>query len=654
MLARNFILRNVAFPSVQKKALLFACASKMMHSSSQYEATRIFSFGMNGSIHNNHAYFTTNMARLTPNEHQQPLDESSLSQHIFQFIQGHSENLPLQSFNELDKLLQTLIFQAHLVYRAKSLDEWRPLYNEILNILINNSQIFAELDQNQVKEYEADIKSFGDAIIGTFEKYGKTDAATSENKEVANFLRLLAEDIVISALPTVKTQNLYKSFLQNVISEMEAFSKTASSQQFKVILLARQALCYHKIGELENALKTADRVVELMPTFAPGYLVRASTQLFLDQPQQAIIDCNQALELEPGNLEAYLCRAVSYLKLGEDDKALSDLNTLLDMYPSRFDALTKRSGIYFGKKQYDRAIIDLERALFYNQNDVQVFQDVIFSFDCQNDKFAEQLIIGLFNKHRGQAVDSVKAFDESIKIDSSDPVAYHQRGLLLYNYMGQPNDAAKDFEAALDRRGRLTSDDYLGIVLQDYGMVVLNSFVSEFKDKPPSDVPTFETAPQLKKAYRAFEEATTKLPPQAQLKALSSIGSIHVIMNENEKGIETFTKAIELSKPREGSQLTQELRSEIAAAYFNRAHVYHMKMLNNEAALKDYSIAIKLNPGNPLFYHYRSMLHISMGNDDLAKKDDDLAKKITERQQQKMKEMQQIQEQMANNQPPQQ
>lgn len=82
----------------------------------------------------------------------------------------------------------------------------------------------------------------------------------------------MAEDIVISALPTVKTQNLYKSFLQNVISEMENFSKTASSQQFKVILLARQALCYHKIGELENALKTADRVVDLMPTFAPGFL----------------------------------------------------------------------------------------------------------------------------------------------------------------------------------------------------------------------------------------------------------------------------------------------------------------------------------------------------------------------------------------------
>jgi len=336
------------------------------------------------------------------------------------------------------------------------------------------------------------------------------------------------------------------------------------------------------------------------------------------------------------------------MRIGDTKKALSDLNVLLEAHPSRFDALTKRAGLYFGEKKYDMGIIDVERALYFNSNDVQVFSDVVFSFDCANDKYAEQLIVGLFNKTRGQTAEALKAFDEAIKINPNEPTAYHQRGLLLYNFMNQAKDALEDFEAALQNRDKITSKDYMGILLQDYGMVVLNLFVSEYKEKAPEVVPTFETAPPLQRAFNSFSEAITYLPKQAQLKALSSIGSIHVIMNENEQGIETFTKALEMSKPKDPSEITRELRGDMAAALFNRAHVYHMKMLKHEEALKDYSAAIKLNPNNPLFYHYRSLLHIAMGNDELSKKDEDLAKKIQQRQEEAMMQMKQMQNQMQN------
>ena len=372
----------------------------------------------------------------------------------------------------------------------------------------------------------------------------------------------------------------------------------------------------------------------------------------MEKPQESIEACNKTLSIEEGNMEAYLCRAVSYLKLGDTEKALTDLNTLLEAHPSRFDALTKRAAIYFSKKMYDSAILDVERAIYYNSNDVQVFTDIVMSFDCAADKCAEQIIVGLFNKTRNQIADAVKAFDEAIKVNPDDAVSYHQRGLLQYNYMGDSKAALEDLQQAIDKRSSLTSETYTGILLQDYAMIVLNMFVAEYKDKAPDgNVPTFETSPALATAYSCFAESTTKMPAQAQLKAITSMGSIHILMNENEQGIELFTKAIEVAKPKTASGYTPELRSEMAAAYFNRAHVYHMKIINNELALKDYDMAIKLNPNNPLFYHYRSMLHIHMGNDELAKKDEDTAKKITERQQERIKQMQKLQQESSPEQP---
>ena len=120
-------------------------------------------------------------------QQEQPLDESALSQHIFQFIQQQSANLPLQNFADLDKLLQTLIFQGHLIFRAQTMEEWKPVYYEILNILSSNSTIFADIDQTQLSQVEKDVNEFADAIISTFEKYATSGGL--ENKVVGDVLR---------------------------------------------------------------------------------------------------------------------------------------------------------------------------------------------------------------------------------------------------------------------------------------------------------------------------------------------------------------------------------------------------------------------------------------------------------------------------------
>ena len=146
---------------------------------SQFGAFKLASFSTKSTLYNQQANQETST------------DETVvLGQNIFQFIQEHSANLPTDKFTDIDKLLQTLIFQAHQIFKGKSMEEWQPIFYELLNILSNNSQIFAEIGPNQVAEVEQDVKIFADAITGTFEKYATLGG---ENKLVGDFMRYVCD-----------------------------------------------------------------------------------------------------------------------------------------------------------------------------------------------------------------------------------------------------------------------------------------------------------------------------------------------------------------------------------------------------------------------------------------------------------------------------
>ena len=87
--------------------------------------------------------------------------------------------------------------------------------------------------------------------------------------------RILSEDLIISALPTIKfgADHLREKYIKNVIGEMDKLLENEQTPfSFKVIMLSRKSLCYHKIGDYDNALTTANKLIELVPNFSPAYL----------------------------------------------------------------------------------------------------------------------------------------------------------------------------------------------------------------------------------------------------------------------------------------------------------------------------------------------------------------------------------------------
>ena len=92
--------------------------------------------------------------------------------------------------------------------------------------------------------------------------------------ELFHVYRMLAEDVIVSSLPTVKfaPNGAHAQYVQHVADQMGDYVEMTNLPQIKVILLTRKALGLHKLGALDKALETCDKAIEIMPDFSPSYL----------------------------------------------------------------------------------------------------------------------------------------------------------------------------------------------------------------------------------------------------------------------------------------------------------------------------------------------------------------------------------------------
>ncbi|KAL9647655.1 hypothetical protein ABK040_015145 [Willaertia magna] len=575
--------------------------------------------------------------------------DAQLGSSIFQFIESIKNDLPLQQFQDMDKLLQALIFQSHHIYRnSNDLQQWKPVFYEMIQILFNNHQMFSNITPDVLSQVQNEIDLFKDSILNSFDKYINLNSSNKEIKIVGNYCKILTNDILVKLLPNIKfNQQLAMKHLDSTIQEMKNFLESDSlPKSMKVSILSRLSLSYLQKQNIDEALHYANEGIEIYPEFTPSYITRASIYTQMGETEKALKDCDTMLSYDPAEIDAYYCKANTYLRIQNLSKALESLDQLISIHPNHPSALAKRSGIHFGLKQYDRAIMDLERAANLNENNTQgIFTEVLYTFDSSADKYAEHLIIALFNKVTGNIVETMKSLDEAIKVDATQPTAYHQKGIINFNMLGNTEDALIEFDKAIQHKDKATSELFLGTLFQDKGLTKLNVFVSRFKNGPPETIPTLDSEPELKEAFDCLQEAVNYLPKSFQLKALTSIGSIYVIMDENDAAVEEFNKAIDSSKEINEALMTKEYKYELAAVYFNRGHVEHTKLKKFDEAIQDYTKAIQLYPANPLFYHFRSLVYIIKGEDEKAKKDTDMEQKITKLQQQRLEQYNKMKQQ---------
>lgn len=642
---------------------------------------------------------------------EQHQNQTTLSHNLYQFIQNHKDQLPIDSFKDIDAMIQMVLFQAHLIFRhSHNVQKWSQVYYELVGILHTNARIFSQISNPSqlTDDVTKDIENFKNTLFKICDLYANSEdqaqsakkfevspqteeeynlpASDIEREMVGKFASLLIQDIIVSSLPTVTLNGQTEAEVDNLLNMIEnqfltkySINNTQDTQSslpksLATVVMMRKAMALLRKQNYNESLDACEKAISIEENFAPSYIHRANIELYQEKFDDAVKDCDTGLKLEPNNADAHMVKALSYIKQEKYEDALNELNNVLQLAPGHVSAISRRSGVHFALGNVSQAILDIEQACtlqqqYYpgggamlQQSLQQVFGEMLYSFDSTKDAAIERLIIALFNKVTGNTSESLSYLNEAIEKlaerdassqdnDDIEPVLYHQRGTLLFNLESNTRDAIDSMEKSLEKRQLLRSKYYLGLVLRDHGMALLNSFVSRYRSEPPERIPSFDTEPELEYSYNSLLESLQFLPVESHLKSLSSIGSIYVITDENDKAVDCFTQSIKSITDSYGTQdpnetpiyeRNQHLRSELAAAYFNRGHVLHTKKTSLDEALEDYNEAIRLNSSNPLFYQYRSTLYKAQGEDEKARQDEEHYQNLTQRQQQRMQQYEEL------------
>jgi tetratricopeptide (TPR) repeat protein len=94
-----------------------------------------------------------------------------------------------------------------------------------------------------------------------------------------------------------------------------------------------QALNHIKKGDLDRALISLNRVIELDPMAAEAFCCRGGIHVERGDFDSAIVECGKAIQLDPNFDDAYSTRGQAYARKGVFDCALQDYDAALRINP---------------------------------------------------------------------------------------------------------------------------------------------------------------------------------------------------------------------------------------------------------------------------------------------------------------------------------
>jgi Flp pilus assembly protein TadD len=137
----------------------------------------------------------------------------------------------------------------------------------------------------------------------------------------------------------------------------------------------RNARVYNKIakmqidlGELEEALKSIYKGLELDSNFAELHLLAGSTWLRLRKPEYALPHLQRAVILEPDRIESYQALANAYYNLDSFQIAIEVFKKILELNPDHDLSYFEIANIYRVTGEFDSAYVYVKKGLAINPN----------------------------------------------------------------------------------------------------------------------------------------------------------------------------------------------------------------------------------------------------------------------------------------------
>jgi tetratricopeptide (TPR) repeat protein len=338
--------------------------------------------------------------------------------------------------------------------------------------------------------------------------------------------------------------------------------------------------------------------------------------------KNGIIFYAKSIDLNPINPIVYHNRAKAYIELEEFNLALLDFDTSI-----KLDSLSKLSYIERGKlnhkmEDFEGAIADFSKHIKLHGSSVNILVD-------------KAKALNSIGKHK----EAIIALTQAIELNKSESFLFSNRGY-LYIDINEYSLSKNDFEVAL-YLDSLNFRAYAGLGKLCYLQKNYDQAIEYYK-KANSIKSFFEYHYTLSLCYsfsnrmnEAIEELNILLKIEENAKCYLDRGNYYSYLNQHEKALADFNKAIELFpnyneaymnrayfiwfpkkeyvKALNDLNKTIELDSTNAFAYSNRSYAY-LGILKYNEALLDVNYSISLNPNNSYAYKNLALIHFALNN----------------------------------------
>lgn len=115
-----------------------------------------------------------------------------------------------------------------------------------------------------------------------------------------------------------------------------------------------------KLGKFDDALKYADKALELDPKNVQTLKVRSATNEENNNLQAAIDDYSKVILFEPEQTQHYIKRATLYKKIGQNPNAIADFSKALTLNKDNANIYFKRAALYEEIADFKSAIKDYD------------------------------------------------------------------------------------------------------------------------------------------------------------------------------------------------------------------------------------------------------------------------------------------------------
>jgi len=198
-------------------------------------------------------------------------------------------------------------------------------------------------------------------LLETYTNTAKYDKAEEAFKK-ANAINPNSIDVLCQGVQLKQAQN-QKDAAQELLKRASQVNPQALCVQYTQFNLA-----LHE-NNLLQSLAIANRIVEIYPTYAQGYLYRAMIYLRQQKTEEARREIDQALQIKANDAFGLALLADADLLDGKLDNALRNAERAIQINPKQVAAYRVQSNAYREKADLPRAISSLEKALELDPND---------------------------------------------------------------------------------------------------------------------------------------------------------------------------------------------------------------------------------------------------------------------------------------------